>query len=175
MNSSAGSDAPSSSICRAEAEDSQGTPLTYAGGRQGYYPSVLASADAACGRAKDAYTIASAVAAAIVAAGVFGDFANQTRGTKVFAVAALVGWLAAAAFFIYAVGLSTKPKSVGEKPGASSFVRAAINIASTERRTVSKRVSRAQRMTVFAILITVAAIGWAIFDTATCVRLDGSS
>ena len=132
-----------------------------------YYPSVLASADAARSRAKDAYTIASAVAAAIVAAGVFGDFANQTRGTKAFAVAALLGWLIAAALFIYAVGGSTKPKSSGEQPDASSFVRAAINNASEERRSVIKRVGRAQAMTVVAILVTVAAIGWAIFDTAT--------
>jgi hypothetical protein len=138
-----------------------------------YYPSVLASADAARARAKDAYTIASAVAAGIVAAGVFGDFANQTRGTKVFAVTALLGWLAAAALFIYAVGGSTKPKSGGEKADADSFVRAAINNASAERRTVSKRVSRAQAMTVFAILVTVAAIGWAIFNTATPARKVG--
>jgi hypothetical protein len=57
-----------------------------------YYPRALAVPDAARSRAQAAYTIASAIAAALVAAGVFGNLDQRPELVQGLGVAALVGW-----------------------------------------------------------------------------------
>jgi hypothetical protein len=133
---------------------------------QAYYPSMLASADAARERAKDAYTVASGVSAAIVAAGVFGNFGSQTDTTKTLAVIALILWLAAAGLFIWVVGGSKKPKQGGDQKDGSDFVRAVVANVSAERRTVRTRFSIAESVSVLAIVATAVAIVWAVTQPA---------
>lgn len=123
-----------------------------------YYPTVVSSGDAARTRAQTAYTIASAVATAIIAAGIFGGIEDQSTGVKVLAVMALVAWLVAAGLFMFAVAGQVTPPNSGEEPDGSAFVRAVIGNAHAERRAVAERSERAMGASVVAMAITLVAV-----------------
>lgn len=127
-----------------------------------FYPAVLGSADAARTRAQNGYTIASAVAAAIVAAGVFGDFASAVLAVKILGVVALVLWLAAAAAYIYAVS-GRVPSAEGIAIGADQFTLDVVQKAREAREKVEGRSSVAQALTFAAVIATAGALGTAAF------------
>lgn len=121
---------------------------------QAYYPESLKEADNARSRAQNGYTIAGAVAAAIVAAGVFGDLSEERTSVQALGVLALITWLAAAIAFMWAVAASADPPSSGTTADADSFVRAVLKRARDEQAAIEKRISAALVITVVAIVIT---------------------
>jgi hypothetical protein len=129
-----------------------------------YYPAALTAADSARRRAQAAYTIASAVAAAIVAAGVFGNVDEARTAVKVLGVCSLVTWLLAAAGYMWAVAGTVTGLESGDQPDGSSFVRAALNNVRAERKSVAFWSLLAQITTLVAIALTGIAIGIAVFN-----------
>jgi hypothetical protein len=128
-----------------------------------YYPALMGSADAARARAQAGYTIASAVAAAIVAAGVFGDFQNAATIVRVLGSIALGLWLLTAILFIRAVtGPIQWPTK--EVEGIDEFSKTVASFASNARSRVEHRNARAQVATVLAVVLTAAAIFAAVLN-----------
>lgn len=137
-----------------------------------YYPRAVAAADAARGRAQAGYTIASAVAAALVAAGIFGGFDEFATAVQVLGVSALASWLGAAFAFIRAVserrpspGEREDPTSPQEHRGALAFVVDVMGDAKHEREAVERRLGFATTTVGVAMLLTLAtAVGVLLGD-----------
>jgi hypothetical protein len=131
-----------------------------------YYPAALSEANSARSRAQNGYTIAAAIAAAIVAAGVFGDVAEESDLVQGLGFAALVLWLLAAVLFISAVaGRSELPQSA-TAADAEAFVVAALERARTESAEIEKRLGRALLSTYAAVAATLLALGFALATSA---------
>jgi MFS family permease len=131
-----------------------------------YYPDALKAAETARTRAQTAYTIASAVAAALVAAGIFGDISKEQGWVKDVGFAALLGWLVAAGMFIFAITASVNPVVQGTQGDVDSFVIGVLQNVAAERKTVTDRQNRAYGATAVAILLTAVTIGGVAFSTA---------
>jgi MFS family permease len=129
-----------------------------------YYPRALAVPDVARSRAQAGYGIASAIAAALVAAGVFGDLASRTGLVQTLGISALVAWLVAAGLYLLAVSRPFVP-TTAEQNSADDFIRAALNAASTERDKIDYWQKRAAAVSAAAAVITVAALIAALVDT----------
>lgn len=131
-----------------------------------YYPRALAASDAARSRAQAGYGVASAIAAALVAAGVFGGLAHKPLGTQLVGVAALVSWLAAAGFFLVAVSSPfLDANAQATQQSAEAFVYAALEQASNESKAVDRWQYLARVAAGIAAVLTTAAFALAIFDT----------
>jgi len=73
---------------------------------EAYYPTVIVGAPAAArARAQAGYTIAAAIATALVTAGVFTDFEKRHVAVKVLGGLALGAWIASALTFMWAVSI----------------------------------------------------------------------
>lgn len=127
-----------------------------------YYPGALSEADNARSRAQNGYTIAAAVAAAIVAAGVFGDVSKERAYVQGVGFAALVLWLAAAVFFISAVAGKAELPSAAAAGDADAFVHAVLERVRSERAAVERRLGFALVTTYIAVAITLAALALAL-------------
>ena len=123
-----------------------------------YYPSALQAAESARTRAQAAYTIASAVAAAIVAGGVFGNIDKEPGWVQWLGVATLCAWLIAAGLFIYAITASVEPPITGDQPDVNTFVHAALENVGNERKAVIDRQNSAYLVTAIAMVMTVALV-----------------
>jgi MFS family permease len=123
-----------------------------------YYAAAVNSADAARTRAQNGYAIASAIAAAIVAAGLLGGIDDARSSVKVLAVLAFVAWMTVAGLFMYAVAGNVSDLNTGEKPDAASFVRAVIANVREVRAAINARSGAAQVGVVIASILTVAAV-----------------
>ena len=100
---------------------------------EAYYPAALEEADNARGRAQNGYTIAGAVAAAIVAAEVFGDIGKEQDFVQWSGVAALALWLGPPSCSCGRSPVrstSGAPQSAGD---ADEFVTAVLDRAKSER------------------------------------------
>jgi Na+/melibiose symporter-like transporter len=121
-----------------------------------YYARVMTSSDTARARAQAAYGIASAIAAAVVAAGLFGNLGERPAGVQVVAVAALIAWLIAAALFLHTV---SSPFDIGLQPqiDEEAFISAALEAIRKERARIDAWQRRAQLASAVAALVTVIA------------------
>ncbi|NLT06226.1 MAG: hypothetical protein GXY03_07925 [Solirubrobacterales bacterium] len=131
-----------------------------------YYPLAVAAADHARTRAQAGYTIASAVAAALVAAGIFADFAELPAVVQGLGFAALLGWLAAALGFMVAVSRrrptpqeDEDPTSPQENVGALAFVRDVMGDAKQERAAVERWLAIATGAVGVAMALTLLTVG----------------
>jgi hypothetical protein len=122
-----------------------------------YYPRALAVSDAARARAQAAYGISSAIAAALVAAGVFGHLEDRAVSVQVVGVAALVAWLVAAGLFLIAVSRPFQVATATQN-SVSAFVHAALDAARVERKKVDDWQKWAAITSAVAALITVVAL-----------------
>jgi hypothetical protein len=129
-----------------------------------YYSRGIAVVDRAREAAQRGYTIASAIAAALVAAGVFADLAARPWLVKLLGLAALGSWLIVAVMFIAAVAL---PAAEGRDPDTSSgegFVEMVARRTQEELEIVKRRLARAFWATCGAIVVTATALAVATFD-----------
>ncbi len=132
---------------------------------EAYYQKAIEAPDAARTNSQNAYTIAAAVAAAVITAGAFADLAAEPLGVKILGIAALLAWLLTAALFMYAVAAPyLRVKSEPEKVFAElAFVEAALTNAKNERDTVNQRQRYARLAATLASILTVLTVGLAIF------------
>jgi hypothetical protein len=128
-----------------------------------YYPALVGSADAARARAQNGYTIAGAVAAAIVAAGVFGDFTSATTLVRVLGSVALGLWLLTALLYVYAVA-GRVPWPAGPAGNVHEFSKQVARFAKEGREKVEDRTRWAQLATWAAVLVTAVAILAAVLE-----------
>jgi hypothetical protein len=145
-----------------------------------YYPRAVAAADAARTRAQAGYTIASAVAAALVAAGVFGDFEQLPTEVQVLGVVALAAWLVAAFAFMLAVstrrptpGEQEDPTKPQQQKGSLAFVTDVMGDTMGERAAVEKVVGIATAAVGVAMLLTLATIVGVAADEDADPKRDG--
>jgi MFS family permease len=127
-----------------------------------FYPRAVALPDAARSRAQAAYGIASAIAAALVAAGVFSDFGQRDASVKTLGVMALVAWFAAAILFMITVAAPLTPHAETQRT-ADAFVRKALEAARTEKRRIDALLVAAGSVTLLAALLTLATFITAAF------------
>jgi hypothetical protein len=129
-----------------------------------YYTRGIAVVDRAREAAQRGYTIASAIAAALVTAGVFANLSDRPRLVQVLGLAALGSWLIVAVLFIAAVAL---PAAQGRDPDTTtgeSFVEMVARRTQEELEVVKSRLARAFAATCAAIAITGTALAVATFD-----------
>jgi len=129
-----------------------------------YYPRALAIPDAARTRAQAGYAIASAIAAALVAAGVFGGLDERTGVVQALGLAALVAWLTAAGLYQVAVSapfIEARPT----QNTVQEFVFAALDAARAERERIDRWQERARVVGWIAAGLTVAALVSALLHT----------
>jgi hypothetical protein len=131
-----------------------------------YYPRALAVADTARSRAQAAYGIASAIAAALVAAGVFGDLDDRRTIVQIFGVAALALWLLAAGLFLVAVSAPFHETPPNQKT-AEAFVLETLGAATKERTRVEQFSIGAAIVAGLAALVTAATFALALFYPPT--------
>jgi len=131
-----------------------------------YYPRLVAEADAARARGSNAYTIASAIAAALVAAGIFGGIQDRPTSVKLVLYFALALWLAAACGYIYAVAGTVKPTHTGVV-GVKTFPYQVAENSRNAAAVIGFRLAVSQWLTVLAIVTTAAGLGLALFLPGT--------
>ena len=141
-----------------------------------YYRKAIEAPTAARANSQNAYTIAAAVAAAVITAGAFADLAGEPLGVRIVGAAALVAWLLTAGLFMYAVAAPhlrarTEPNRVFNE---LAFVEAALQSAKNERDTVNRRQLYARIAAALASLLTVTVVGLAIFlpSASTAERIS---
>ncbi|HYQ12796.1 MAG TPA: hypothetical protein VEP94_05035 [Solirubrobacterales bacterium] len=134
-----------------------------------HYARVMANADAARARAQAAYGIVSAIAIALMAAGLLGGVDTQPPGVQALTVAALVAWLAAAALFLHAV---SSPFEINPLPTSSdeALTKAVLDGVRAERAKIDGWQRRAQMVAAVAALLTVAAFLSALYSEDTSGR-----
>ena len=104
-----------------------------------FYPRALAAADTARTRAQSGYTIASAVAAALVAAGILTDICDQQLPIQVLALLSIAAWVVTAILFMWSVAVPVELALPAVLPSADAFVDAVLGNARTERDELNKR------------------------------------
>lgn len=129
-----------------------------------YYPRALAVPDGARSRAQAGYGIASAIAAALVAAGVFGNLDERPTLVQAVGVAALVAWLVAAGLYVVAVSRPFQPAGATQTT-VEDFVFEALAAAKIERDRVDRWQKAAGIASAVATAVTLAALVTALVDT----------
>ncbi len=122
-----------------------------------YYPEYVHRASAARARAQGAYTIAGAVAAAIVAAGVAGDIAAASWPVQALGVMALAAWLITAWLFIQAVAVPVERPS-GQTSDPATFVKNVLEWVNCEQKTIENWLRRAFWSTLVALALTFTSV-----------------
>ncbi|MFL5872845.1 MAG: hypothetical protein ACJ75T_05150 [Solirubrobacterales bacterium] len=134
-----------------------------------HYARVMANADSARARAQAAYGIVSAIAIALMAAGLLGGVDTQPFGVQALTVAALVAWLAAAALFLHAV---SSPFEVSPLPTSNdeALTKAVLDGVRAERTKIDSWQRRGQMAAAVAAFLTVAAFLSALYSDGTSER-----
>jgi MFS family permease len=138
-----------------------------------YYPEYLNRASAARARAQGAYTIAGAVAAAIVAAGVAGDVRAEHWYVQALGVMALAAWLITACLFIRAVAAPIERRPGGQASDVGAFVRGVLERVDREQQTIEARLSQAFTSTVVAVALTFVTLVVALTAPGPSSKLHG--
>jgi len=128
-----------------------------------YYPNALATGDRLRTRALNGFTVASAVAAALVAAGLVTGLGRLGGPLEAAGVLAVVLWLAAAAAYLWAV---TGRVAADKRPAAQSDAELAnrrLDRANREVDALAPRIQRGFFLTLCGLTVTIVAIVIAAF------------
>lgn len=128
-----------------------------------YYPHALAAADAARDRAQAGYTIAAAIATALVAAGVFTDFRDFPGWVQALGVLALLLWMTAAYLFMRAVSErelapGESPTELETQPSDLAFVKSVLGTVKRERAAVERDLRGATLAVLLAMVATLGTV-----------------
>jgi hypothetical protein len=129
-----------------------------------YYTRGLDVVDRARQRAERGYTIASAIAAALVAAGLLTHLEERPTVVQVLALLGFSLWLIAALLFMFAVALKV---NVNEPAGYATWREFIAGIAQQlrdELRIINIRLLRAVVVTTTAAAVTVAALCYGVAE-----------
>lgn len=129
-----------------------------------YYTRGVDAADRTRERSERGYTIASAIAAALVAAGLLTHLEERPTVVQILGLVGLGLWLLAALLFMWAVAVPVAlPEEAGYKDEAS-FVQGIGDRLRKEIRVLNRRLMFALAATVIAIMVTVASLSYATAD-----------
>jgi hypothetical protein len=127
-----------------------------------YYKGVFGLADTARGRSQAAWAIASAIAAALVAAGLIKNLSDADVAVQALASSSIFLWLATGVVFMWALVKplpSSPPTVTGPREAAKvSFVTSALNFFRDDLNGVQFRQRVALWVTASAAAVTVAAV-----------------
>lgn len=133
---------------------------------EGYYSQLMTAGSTARERAQTAYTVASATAAAIVAAGVLTGISKFPSWVQLLGWLALGAWLVTAAIFMWIsrkAPLHTNPSGRAKE---QTFLAFAIDEAVDDATKVEKELRRALTGASVALLLTALAIALALLTPA---------
>ena len=122
-----------------------------------YWPRALAAADAARARAQSGFTIASAIATGLIAAGLFTDVGDRAHKARYVGGAALGLWLAAMLLFLFAVAAPTGEPAEPQH-SVEAFATRLVASVEGERRGIEWRLRLAVAVTSAAVLATAATV-----------------
>jgi hypothetical protein len=132
-----------------------------------YYRRGVEAPDRERARAEKGYTISSAVAGALVAAGVFGDLSSQTNLVKGLGLSALILWIVTALLYVRAVAAPTsqlpRPPRKGWD-GAGEFLQAVSTHVANDVAEIRQRAAAAWLVTLLAVATTFAALAAGVAD-----------
>lgn len=121
-----------------------------------YYRRVLDQPEAARRRAQAAYVIASAVAAAVLAAGALGKLDREPALLQILGPIVLVAWLSSAGLFLWAVAVPYRDPDLPEEvKGFNAFLDAVLTSSDNERKDIDSRQRRARITAGVAAALTV--------------------
>jgi hypothetical protein len=123
-----------------------------------YYTEALKGPEAARARAQNGWTISSAVAGALVAAGAITGTSQERGWVLDVGVVALTVWLIAAALYTAAAAVPVRQSAGGVAEDGESFVTTALAAARTERQAIDRRLTRAYVASSIAAAITIAVL-----------------
>lgn len=134
-----------------------------------HYARVMANADAARARAQAAYGIVSAIAIALMAAGLLGGLDTRPSSVQALTVTALMAWLVAATLFLHAV---SSPFEIDPGPTSNdeALTKAVLDGVRAERVKIDSWQRKAQMAAAVAALLTVAAFLSALYSEDTSTR-----
>lgn len=124
------------------------------------YPAMLSEPTLVRARAQTAYTVASAIATALIAAGILTGIGDAAWYVQSFGFAAVGAWMLTAALYI---GISRRvfkvPRAQPNQPlTMDEFVSRALNHATDEADALEQRLENAAKSTYTALGLTGAAI-----------------
>lgn len=128
-----------------------------------YYSRLVEAPDRARTRALNAFTIVSAVAAALVAAGLANGFGRRPSGVQALGYATVVLWLTAGAGYLTAVALAPRRKKLPDTNDANESARRKIDAARAETRFVRWTTFGAHLVSLLALTATVALLAFTLF------------
>jgi hypothetical protein len=137
--------------------------------REAYWPRALAAADAARTRAQSGFTIASAIATGLIAAGLFANLADRSHWVRYVGGAALALWLTAMLLFLLAVVSGTGVAALAADQAERGFSVGLLKSVERERLRVERRLLAAVVVTSAAVLVTAAT---AVIDNVGFVDRD---
>jgi hypothetical protein len=122
-----------------------------------YYASVLGAGDAARTRAQVSFTVASAIATALIAGGAFAKIGERPVALQIVALIALALWMVTAYCLFRAVGQPVAPDGRSGMT-QSQFFDAVMDNAARDRDAVQSRQQLAHRTAAAAFLATFIAL-----------------
>jgi len=132
-----------------------------------YYTRGLDAVDRARQRAERGYTIASAIAAALVAAGLLAHLQERPSVVQVLALVGFGLWLLAALFFMFAVAIKVDVKEPEGFADARAFLSGIAAQLRDEIRIINNRLRNAVVVTAVATGVTIAAVAFGVTNTGS--------
>jgi hypothetical protein len=145
-------------------EDAEVDPVVVKAVAEAYYSRGLAVNDRVREGAQRGYTIASAIAAALVAAGVFAHLSDRPIPVQAFGLVGLLFWLAAAVAFIWVVGMPVSTKRDKGWDTDAKFVDGVAESTERDLKKLHRRLIVALAATVVATALTIGSLAWATAD-----------
>jgi hypothetical protein len=130
-----------------------------------YYTRGLDAVDRTRQRAERGYTIASAIAAALVAAGLLTHLEERPDLVKILALVGFGLWLIAALVFMWAVAIDVKFKEPKGYDSWDAFVTGIAEQVRKEIGIINRRLLSAVLVTAVATVVTIAAVSYGVADT----------
>jgi hypothetical protein len=130
-----------------------------------YYTRGLDAVDRSRQRAERGYTIASAIAAALVAAGLLTHLEERPTVVQVLALTGLSLWLVAALLFMVAVAIKVKVNEPSGYDSWGAFINGIAQQLRDEIRIINGRLLRAVVVTGVATAITIAALCYGVSES----------
>lgn len=123
-----------------------------------YYSRGVEAADRVRDRSERAYTIAGAIAAVLVAAGLLTNLDKRSTAVQVLVLSAVTVWLIAVVLFIWVVAVQTSSSDGAGWNDDASFVKFVADRVNAELGKLRKRQFGALLATGLAVLLTIAAL-----------------
>jgi MFS family permease len=131
---------------------------------EAYYPDRVRSGAVARSRAQAAQSIVTIFAGGVVGTVTVTTLSTAPNWVRVAGIAAVVLWFLAALGYVTAVAKPTPPPpGPSEAEDASSLIKAVLNRAAEEAKTIDRRQQAAQTLVVAAVIATTVAFGFGLF------------